>query len=184
MSDAVFITTREGAFTFICPNVDVIFGYREDEVRAMDRISQLLGRDLVDLEQLTSTGEIRNIEHEVNAKDGTRRVLLVHIKQVSIKRGTVMYVCRDITERKQAEHVQRRNEEQLRLALEAASAGTWDWDVPTGEMHWSAETHRMFGDATEACSPSLQSFLDRVHPLDRERVASTMGGAHRSRHGL
>ena len=27
MSDAVFITTDDGAFTFVCPNVDVIFGY-------------------------------------------------------------------------------------------------------------------------------------------------------------
>jgi len=143
----------------------VIFGYREDEVRSMDRISRLLGRDLLESGHLASTGEIRNIEHEVAAKDGTRRVLLVHIKRVSIKRGTMMYVCRDITERKHADDVYRRNEEQLRLALEAASAGTWDWDVPTGEMHWSAGTHRMFGDATRACSPSLQSFLDRVHPL-------------------
>jgi len=177
MSDAVFVTTDEGAFTFICPNVDVIFGYCEDEVRAMGRISQLFGRDLLAFTDLASTGEVRNIEHEVVAKDGTHRVLLVHIKRVSIKRGTTMYVCRDITERKQADDLQRRNEEQLRLALQAANAGTWDWDVSTGDMHWSAETHRMFGDATLACSPSLQSFLDRVHPLDRERVASTMSGA-------
>ena len=40
MSDAVFITNDDGAFTFICPNVDVIFGYGEDEVRALERISR------------------------------------------------------------------------------------------------------------------------------------------------
>src|SRR5262245_43408636 len=79
--------------------------------------------------------------------------------------------------RKQADEVDRRNEEQLRLALEAASAGTWDWDGSTGDMRWSIETHRMFGDATLMCSPSLQAFLDRVHPGDRERVVSTMSGA-------
>ena len=27
MSDAVFITDDHGAFTFICPNADMIFGY-------------------------------------------------------------------------------------------------------------------------------------------------------------
>jgi two-component system sensor histidine kinase UhpB len=177
MSDAVFITTDEGAFTFICPNVDVIFGYREDEVRAMGRISQLLGRDVPGLEHLTSTGEIRNIEHDVAAKDGTRRVLLIHVKRVSIKHGTVMYVCRDITERKQSDDIHRWHEEQLKLALEAASAGTWDWDVPTGSMHWSEETYRIFGDTTQACAPSPRSFLDRVHPRDRERVVSTISAA-------
>ena len=129
MSDAVFITTDEGAFTFICPNVDVIFGYCEDEVRAMDRISQLLGRDLIELEHLASTGEIRNIEHEVEAKDGTRHVLLVHVKRVSIKRGTIMYVCRDITEHKQAEHVLRD------LGGRLIDAHEWERRRLSGELH-------------------------------------------------
>jgi signal transduction histidine kinase len=31
----VFLTDDEGRFTFICPNVDVIFGYGPDEVQAV-----------------------------------------------------------------------------------------------------------------------------------------------------
>lgn len=103
MSDAVFITNDDGLFTFICPNVDVIFGFNPDEVRAMDRISQLLGRELVDRGQLAEHGEIRNIEHEVLTKRGERRRVLVHIKQVSIKGGTTLYVCRDVTDRHRLE---------------------------------------------------------------------------------
>jgi PAS domain S-box-containing protein len=98
-----FITTDQGAFTFICPNVDVIFGYGPDEVHAMERISRLFGRDLIAPGQLEAGGEVRNIEHEIEAKHGVRRILLVHVKPVSIKGGTVLYVCRDITERRQAE---------------------------------------------------------------------------------
>jgi signal transduction histidine kinase len=44
-------------------------------------------------------------------------------------------------------------------------------------MNWSPETHRMFGDQTGTRPPSLRSFLDRVHPSDRERVAATMTDA-------
>jgi PAS domain S-box-containing protein len=104
MSDAVFLTTDDGAFTFVCPNVAAIFGYREDEVRAMERISRLLGCDLPVLDHLTATGEIRDIEREVHAKDGTRRILLIDVRRVSSRRGSIMYVCRDVTERRQAEH--------------------------------------------------------------------------------
>jgi hypothetical protein len=32
-------------YTFICPNVDVIFGYVPDEVQAMRQISGLLGEN-------------------------------------------------------------------------------------------------------------------------------------------
>jgi len=177
MSDAVFITTDTGAFTFVCPNVDVIFGYGEDEVRRMERISRLLGSGLIDLADLASAGEIRNIEHEIVTKDGRRRVLLVHVKRVSIRHGTILYVCRDITDRKEADYTHRRNEERLNLALEAAKAATWEWDIESGEMSWSPDTHRMFGDATSGGSPSLESFLNCVHPLDRESVSGTVRAA-------
>ena len=177
MSDAVFITNDEGVFTFVCPNADVIFGYGQDEVRAMGRISALLGGDLIELEQLATSGEVRNIERDIQTKGGALRSLLVHVKAVSIRGGTILYVCRDVTERKQAEQNLRRNEARLKLALEAAGAGTWDWQVPSGEMDWSPETHRMFGDTAGDRPPSFESFLDRVHPLDRERVAWTMSDA-------
>ncbi len=163
MSDAVFITNDHGVFTFICPNADLIFGYGPDEIRTMARISRLLGRELVDRELLAASGEIRNIEHEVTTKSGTQRALLVHIKQVAIKDGTTLYTCRDITERKEAERTLRRNEERLTLALEAASMGAWDWDIPTGNMTWSPQTRRLLGDTTGTQTPSFTSFLERVH---------------------
>lgn len=177
MSDAVFITDEAGAFTFVCPNADVIFGYSADEVRAMGTIARLLGAELLEPGAFDSLDEIRNIEHAIRTRHGDHRVLLVHIKRVAIRGGTVLYVCRDITERKRAEEALRQNEERLSLALEAAAAGTWDWHVPTGEMCWSRETHRMFGDPALDGPPSFNAFLARVHPGDRDRVARTMVGA-------
>ena len=47
ISDAVFLADDDGAFTYVCPNVDVIFGYVPDEVRAMSKISRLLGDNLL-----------------------------------------------------------------------------------------------------------------------------------------
>jgi PAS domain S-box-containing protein len=109
ISDAVFLTDDEGLFTFVCPNVDVIFGYVPDEVRAMTRISRLLGENLFDRGELEAQGEIKNIEREVASKAGERRSLLIHLKRVSIQGSTVLYTCRDVTERR---HV----EEELRAA--------------------------------------------------------------------
>lgn len=177
MSDAVFITDDDGVFTYICPNADVIFGYGEDEIRAMGRIARLLGRELIARGQPLANGEVQNIEQEIVTKAGARRTVLVHIKQVAIKGGTRLYVCRDITERRQSELALRRHEQRLALALEAASMGTWDWQVATGEMTWSPETHRIFGDLTAVRPPSFEAFLDRLHPVDRDRVSRVMNDA-------
>jgi len=103
ISDAVFLVDDEGMFTYICPNVDVIFGYVPDEVQAMTTISRLLGENLFDLTELTASGEIRNIEREITSKSGERRIVLIHLKRVSIKGGTILCVCRDVTELKHAE---------------------------------------------------------------------------------
>jgi PAS domain S-box-containing protein len=103
ISDAVLLTDDDGLFTFICPNVDVIFGYVPDEVQAMRRIDTLLGGRLFDHAELEALGEIRNVEREITSKAGERRSLLIHIKRVSIKGSTVLYSCRDVTDRKHAE---------------------------------------------------------------------------------
>src|SRR5262245_4515065 len=131
MSDAVFITDDEGRFTFVCPNADVIFGYSSDDVRGMGRIAALLGADLVTPDEVARQLEIRNIECEIVTKAGATRALLVHVRRVSIRGGTILYVCRDVTDRNAADRQFRRSEERLKLALEAAAAGTWDWDLPT-----------------------------------------------------
>jgi two-component system, LuxR family, sensor kinase FixL len=103
ISDAVFLADDTDAFTYICPNVDMIFGYVPDEVQAMGRITGLLGDNLFDHSELSARGEIRNVEREVTAKSGERRTVLIHFKRVSIRNGTVLCTCRDITELKRAE---------------------------------------------------------------------------------
>jgi PAS domain S-box-containing protein len=117
ISDAVFLTDDNGEFTFVCPNVDVIFGFVPDEVQDMANIEKLLGANLFDPERLAVEGEIRNVEREITAKSGHRRTVLIQIKKVAIDVGTVLYACRDITERKVAE-VEARS---VRLELNHAS---------------------------------------------------------------
>jgi PAS domain S-box-containing protein len=103
ISDAVFLLNDEGAFRYISPNVNVIFGYDPDELHAMGDVRRLLGEDLFDESELIAQGELPNIEREVVSKQGEQRIVLVHMKRVSIMNGTVLCTCRDITALKQAE---------------------------------------------------------------------------------
>ena len=117
ISDAVFMANDAGEFTYICPNVDNIFGFSPDEVRTTRTLGTFLGGDLFDPAELDARGEIQNVEREIVAKGGAHRVILIHLKRVSIRGGTVLCTCRDVTALKQAE-------KQLALArLELAHAG-------------------------------------------------------------
>ena len=117
ISDAVFMANDAGEFTYVCPNVDVIFGFSPDEVRARGTLGAFLGDRLFDPAELDARGEIQNVEREVTTRDGTQRTILICLKRVSIRGGTVLCTCRDVTALRQAE-------KQLALAqLELAHAG-------------------------------------------------------------
>ena len=100
ISDAVFITDDAGKFTYICPNAKIIFGYTDEEIQSIGNINKLLGGTLFKLAELESSNELKNIEHAIQEKSGKPHYLLVNVKRVSIMGGTILYTCRDVTERK------------------------------------------------------------------------------------
>lgn len=103
ISDAVFLTDDTGNLRFVCPNVDVIFGYSESEVVAMRNIAQLLNGDIVDDGELEECSEISNIQRTISDKFGGRHDVLINVKRVAIRGGTRLYTCRDVTRLKAAQ---------------------------------------------------------------------------------
>ena len=179
ISDAVFLTDDNRHFTYICPNVDVIFGYVPDEVRAMPSIDRLLGPNLFDLDDLVRLGEIRNIEREVVSKTGERRIVLVHLKRTAIQGGTVLYTCRDITELRHAEHALRATRLELahasRLTLigELMASITHEIRQPLTSIHANAAAGRRIagGDEERAIFQDiLQQAMAACEIIDRLRA--------------
>lgn len=93
----------------------------------------------------------------------------------------------------QAQHIEALNREQARLrhaqaqletqktrlanAQRIARLGNWDWDIGANRLCWSDESCRIFGmDAGGDCE-TLEVFLNRVHPEDREGVRRALDEA-------
>ncbi|HYH08148.1 MAG TPA: PAS domain S-box protein [Thermoanaerobaculia bacterium] len=91
--------------------------------------------------------------------------------EVEVIAGTT----RDVTARKQAEDAQRRTAEQLRLALDAASMGWWQYDMKTGQVFWDERVRAMYG--VEAESQGYDEVLKRIHPDDAARVDAAIAAA-------
>jgi len=79
--------------------------------------------------------------------------------------------------RKQAEETLRLSEERLRLALEAARVGVWDWNILTGHVTWSDNVEALFGMAPGSFTGSYTDYLNRIHPEDRGFVSRSIKAA-------
>jgi PAS domain S-box-containing protein len=66
------------------------------------------------------------------------------------------------------------SEERLRLALDAARMGTFDWDVPSGRVTASARYSELWGFKPGEFDGSSGAVRDRVHPDDRERLTEAV----------
>ena len=72
----------------------------------------------------------------------------------------------DVTEQVRARRAVEELEGRLRLALESAEIGTWDFDPVTGRLTWDERCRRMFGLTPDA-HVDWGVFINGVHPDDR-----------------
>jgi len=155
ISDAIFLTDDDGNFTYICPNTQAIFGYDQAEVVALGVIEGLLGPDsFFDPVELAAQGELANLERRVLTKAGEERIVLVNVKRVSIGYGTLLYTCRDISDRREAEE-KIRFQANLLSAVNSAVIAT---DIEGRVTYWNQATEELYGwSASEAIGNNILS---------------------------
>lgn len=74
----------------------------------------------------------------------------------------------------QAERIARESEERYRLVVSGSYDGVWDWDMRGQRMYWSPRLLEMLGLGPEDFPGTSEAFLARVHPEDRDAVASAL----------
>jgi PAS domain S-box-containing protein len=89
----------------------------------------------------------------------------------------VMTLAAVIEERRHAEAAARQNEERLKLALNAARMGAWDWQIHDNSLTWSDDSSRVFSLPLSNAPNTLEWFLNLVHEEDRERVQAAISYA-------
>jgi PAS domain S-box-containing protein len=78
-----------------------------------------------------------------------------------------------IIEQTQSVQALREQEEQTRLATQAADLGMWFWNLTTNELVWTDRCKALFGIAP-TIEMTYEVFLNALHPDDRDRTHATV----------
>jgi PAS domain S-box-containing protein len=76
----------------------------------------------------------------------------------------------EVSERSRTEVALRASENQLRLALSAARAGIWEWDIATDQTTWDASVESMAAIDRETFRGTLADWIGLMHPDDAGNV--------------
>lgn len=73
----------------------------------------------------------------------------------------------DITNRKQAEDLIKRQNERFKLIATATNDAIWEWDLINNKIWWSESHFYLFGFDPNKPIPGQKEWLEKIHPDDR-----------------
>jgi PAS domain S-box-containing protein len=124
------------------------------KARALADLNVALQREIAQREEAQAALQFANQELEHRVQERTNELTRAH---------------REVHE----------NEERLRMALEVARIGAWEWDLRSGQMRWSADPEGLFG-FPEGSFGQDQRIMHAIHPDDRARAEAAISAALRS----
>jgi PAS domain S-box-containing protein len=190
--DSVFTTDNQTHITLMNPSAAALVGTPSDAARGRSLRDVLILHDETTGERLECpaarvlrTGQgIPTSTHAVALRtDGTRVAVEFSAfpkrrenESASTPPRGVVVTVRDLTPARKAAEEMRLTNERLRLVLDAAGLGTFDYDVPMSSARWDGTIARHFFTDLMPDVP-FEHIISRIHAEDRDRVVAAIDRA-------
>jgi len=164
---------------------ETMFGYTEQEV--IGQIGDMLfgpedrekGDPMWEVEKAKVEGVAVNERWHLR-KDGSRFYGSGLVRPLFDANGAMLgfvKIMRELTESKKAEDAIRESEMRLRITLESAEMGVWDYDPANDNVTWNQQHYLMLGLSPDDRPKSMSYFLQFVHKDDLENVERKLRNA-------
>ena len=178
MDDVILVLDSEGRYLSIAPTKPSLL-YKPPEQLVGKTIHEVFPAEQADMfldhvRRVLETQRPIKIEYSLQI-DGEEFWFAGKVSPML--EDSVVWVARDVTERKRVEKDLRRSEARLAEAQRMANLGNFEWDTKTGRVWWSDETYRIYGFEPGKLSPTLETVADVFHPEDRHLLRAAIDNA-------
>lgn len=175
ITDGFFTLDKNWRFTYLNAEAERIFGRKRDRLAGRsiwEEFPAAVGTRLEEeCRRTLEDGKTASFEEFYSALG-----LLLEIKIYPSAEGLTIYT-RDATEKHRHREALRESEERFRFLAKATTDAIWDWDLKSNALWWNEGFETLFGFDTKEIEPGIESWYNRIHPEDRERVTAGIHGA-------
>jgi len=130
---------------------------------------QGIKKDYID-QLFTINQTVDNGEWIITAKDGSKRIWYFQttpLGKIHGEKRVLHSMALDITDRKNAEHELFNEKQTLANIIKGTNAGTWSWNIQTGDLNLNDRWAEIIGYTLEELHPiDVNTWSNNVHPED------------------
>ncbi len=187
----VLLLSPQGEIQRVNPYFEDLTGYRLDEIRGKDWVSNFVperarARIQALLANVAQGGATRDDVNPIVTRGGEEREIIWSDAAIRDGAGGIvstLSVGLDVTERKRAEEIIRESEAGLRRAESLARIGHYAYDADGGNFTCSAALNEIWGFDPNSSLP-FSVFVPRFHPNDLGWVMAEVENAARENRGF
>jgi PAS domain S-box-containing protein len=177
---AMAIVLPDGLLHMVNNGFESVTGYRREELEGKMHWTEFVtpeGEDFVPQPDAmfgeTPEKSRHSFELQIVDRFGEKRAMAGNWAVVAGTGQAVLSLV-DIAEQKRVEEALRQSQATLAVAQRIARLGNWEWDLTRDEVTWSEEMFRIYAQDPASYLPTFDSFVQVLHPEDREIVVRTM----------
>lgn len=170
----VFATDTDGACTYTNDRWQAMFGLPHDQAKGHGWSKALHPQDKQAVfEEWQRTAELErdfDMQFRVQHQNGTILTVRALARMIKEENGSILGFVgsvEDITDREIVQQALADERRRLEAIIEGTGAGTWEWNVQTGETRYNEHWAEIVGMSLEELGPaSVSTWNDLTHPDD------------------
>ena len=180
LQEGIWTIDKDGYTDFVNPAMAEMLGYDIDEMKGKHLFS-FMREESIEIAKHNIDRRKNGIKETHNfefiTKNGNNIFATLTTSPIFDENGNyngALAGVVNITERKKMEEALRKNEERLKLAMEATSDGLWDWNVTANDLYLSNRFYTMLGYEPNEFQISFENIKNLIHPDDLDNLINSV----------